>query len=256
MEVIRMPTAGKLGKLAAVRPHVLSDLAVYAKGKIPDPPPSVDYYTEVGSNWGMLGNNTVGDCTIAGAAHAVMAWNREVKRNLPVPDQAAVVKQYEAITGGADTGCVEVNVLTLWQQQGLWGDNRIDAFAPVPTRDLVAVHKAVAFYGGAYIGVTLPRSAVDQFKQNAPWTVVPHSPIEGGHCVILVGYDPSFAYAVTWGAVVQVTYPWLATYMDECWAIISEEFAQAHGGPELDLAALQADLAQLKVENQQPLSAH
>ncbi|HZD65232.1 MAG TPA: hypothetical protein VE152_03960 [Acidimicrobiales bacterium] len=223
-------------------------MAAYVKGKMPNPPPSADYYSDVGTNWGMLGNDQVGDCTIDGAAHAVMAWNSEVGSALAVPDAGTVVKQYEDITGGKDTGCVESNVLTLWRQKGLWGSDQIAAFAPVNTQDLVAVHQAIAFYGCAYIGVTLPRSAMDQFNANQPWSVVPGSPIEGGHCVVLVGYDPHAAYAVTWGRVVPVTYPFLATYMDECWAIISEQFVQAKATPALDLATLQADLGLLKVE--------
>jgi hypothetical protein len=241
--------AGKLGKRAAVRPHVLSDLAVYAQGKMPNPPPTADYYSKVGADWGMDGNDQYGDCTIAGAAHCILAWNGEVPASdaQPVPQAPDVIKQYETITGGKDTGCVEASVLALWQQNGLFGADQIDAFAPVDTKDLVAIHQAIAFYGAAYIVVTLPQSAQQQFQDNQPWTVVHGSPILGGHCVVLVGYDQQWAYAVTWGGVVPVAYPWLMTYMDECWAIISGEFAQNHGGPQLDLATLQADLSSLKV---------
>jgi hypothetical protein len=236
----------KLGKGPAVRPHVLSDLAAYTTKKIPDPPSSVDYYSSIGrTDWGMLGNDQYGDCTIAGAAHAVMAWNSEAKMSDPVPGSDQVLAQYNQITGGKDTGCVESDVLTLWRKHGLFGDNQIDGFAPVDPKNLVEIHQAIAFYGGAYIGVRLPQSAMEQFNKGQPWTVVQGSPIEGGHCVHLVGYDSTYVYAVTWGQVVQVAYPWLATYIDECWAIISQEFVKVHGGPLLDLATLQADISKI-----------
>jgi hypothetical protein len=94
----------KLGKGPAVRPHVLSDLTVYVTTKIPDPPAAVDYYSAIGrTDWGMLGNDQYGDCTIAGAAHAIMAWNAEVKKADPVPSSDQVVAQYDQITGGKDT---------------------------------------------------------------------------------------------------------------------------------------------------------
>jgi hypothetical protein len=241
-----MPPQLKLGKGPAIRPHVLSDLSVYATTKIPDPPASIDYYSAIGQkDWGMLGNDQVGDCTIAGAAHAIMAWNSEVKEADPVPDASQVLSQYNEITGGQDTGCVESDVLTRWQKQGLFSDNQVDAFAPVDHKNLVEIHQAIAFYGGAYVGVQLPQSAMDQFNAGQPWSVVKGSPIEGGHCVHLVGYDSGFAYAVTWGQVIPVTYPWLATYLDECWAIISQAFSEAHGGPALDLATLQADISKI-----------
>lgn len=243
-----MPKPGKLGKLAAERPHSLSDLAVYVKGKMPTPPASVDYYRKIGRDWGMLGNDQYGDCTIAGAGHAIMAWNAEVAEPDPVPNAHQVLAQYMAITGGQDTGCVEANVLTFWNRQGLFGDrDKIAAFVPVDIRNLVTIHQAIAFYGCAYIGVALPESAEQQFEQGQPWTVVNGSPVVGGHCVLLVGYDQNAVYAVTWGAVVPVSYPWLATYMDECWAMIPEQFVQAGKGPELDLAQLQSDLNSLRL---------
>lgn len=235
-----MPTPGKLGKLTAVRPHALSDLTTYAAGKLPAPPASVAYPV---LEWGMDGNDQCGDCTMAGAAHLIAAWNAEVEENAdPAPTSTQVVTEYFDLTNGQDSGLVEHTVLATWHRRGLWG-NRIAGYAPVDPGDLTALHQAIAFYGGAYLGVQLPDSAQQQFAAGEPWTVVPGSPVEGGHCIVAAGYSPQGLYCVTWGQVVEVTYPWAAKYLDEAWCVLSEEYVQHGGGPAIDLAALRADLA-------------
>ncbi len=235
-----MPTPGKLGKLAAVRPHGLGTLATYALGKLPAPPASVDYGLHV-ANWGMLANDVYGDCTMAGAAHLLRAWDSEVAEDDPVPTAQEVVDEYFTLTDGQDSGLNEHDVLSTWRSIGLWGD-RIAGYAPVETSDLTALHQAIAFYGGAYLGVALPKSAQTQFAHGEEWTVVPGSPIEGGHCIVAVGYDAHSVRVVTWGAEVSVSYPWLAAYLDEAWCVLSHQFLEAGHGPTLDLASLQEDL--------------
>lgn len=234
-------TPGKLGKLEAVRPHGLADLAVYAQGKLPAPPAAAD--VPVVGTWGMDGNDQYGDCTVAGAAHMVAGWNAEVHEADAVPSVTDVVDTYFELTTGEDSGLVEHTVLQEWYSTGLWG-NRIAGYAPVDPKDLTALHQAIAFYGAAYVGVQLPQSAQTQFGAGQPWAVEPGSPILGGHCIVFVGYDAKALYAVSWGAVVEVTYPWWATYGDEAWAVLPDEFVRAgHDAPGIDLVSLRADLA-------------
>jgi hypothetical protein len=241
----------KLGKLAATRPR-MGDLATYANGPLPTPPSSVDVpYVPA---WGMVGNGPdpsltvndgqpVGDCVVAGAVHTIMASNVEVQRLDAVPTSDQAVEQYFSLTGGADTGLNESQVLSTWRSRGLFGGNRISAYCPVETDQLGHVHSAVSLYGMCFLGVQVPESAQEQFANGEPWTVVPNSPIMGGHCIVVVGYDPHYLYAVSWGAVVPITYPWWSAYVDEAYAIITEEVAEAGDGPTgLNLAALQADL--------------
>ena len=230
----------KLGALAPQRPHGLSTLSVYAKGKIPAPPASVTP-PSVGP-WGMMDNDRLGCCTIAGVGHAIMSWNAEVSQHDHVPNDSEVEKTYFALTGGADSGLVEANVLNHWHRTGLFG-HKIAAYAPVEKHDFVGLQQAVAFYGAAYLGVALPSSAQDQFAAGQDWTVVPGSPIEGGHAIVAVGYNDHFVQCVSWGRVVNVSYPWLSHYLTEVWTVISNEFVEAGRGPSLDLATLRADIA-------------
>lgn len=235
-----MPARYKLGKLPATRLAGVGNVGDYVSGKLPSPPAAVSVPD---ASYPMDGNDQYGDCTIAGVAHLIAAWNVEVKQADAVPDAPTVVATYEKLTGGPDTGLNENNVLSCWRTTGLFG-GKIDAYAPVDTKDLVGLQQAVAFYGGAYLGIVCPESAQEQFQANQPWTYVPRSPVEGGHCIVALGYNASGLLCATWGGIAEVTYPFLAHYLDEAWAIISEEFAQAGRGPELDLQTLQDDLDQ------------
>lgn len=227
----------ELGKLAAVRPHGLKDLTVYAKGKLPAPPQTVSAPDILA--WGMDGNDEYGDCTIAGVDHLIKAWNFDSKDATPNTTTTEIVKTYMTLTGGQDTGLAEATVLALWQKTGLFG-NEIKGYAPIDPHDITALHQSIAFYGGAYLGVQLPKSAQTQFNSGEPWTVIPDSPIEGGHCIVAVSYTSEYVYVVTWGSVIPVSYPWLHKYMDEAWCVLPSEF-QANA-PEITFTTLLDDL--------------
>ena len=234
-------TPYRLGRLPATRPHGLSDLAVYAAGKLPAPPASVSVPV---AQYPLDGNSEYGDCVAAGCAHLVAAWDAEVGQNDPVPSEDAVVQTYFELTGGPDSGLNEADVLAHWQQAGLFG-RRVEGYAPVDPRNLVELHQTVAFYGGSMLGIACPQSAQEQFAAGEPWTYVPGSPVIGGHCVIALGYSPQALLCATWGGIAQVTYPFLAHFLDEAWAIIPSQFVESGRGPELDLATLKADLGRL-----------
>lgn len=236
-------TGLRLGRLPARRLFGVASLDAYLTGPPPQPPTCA---AAPALAWGMLGNDRLGDCTIAGAAHVIAASDFQVGEHDPVPTKAETVAQYAALTGGPDTGLVEADVLARWRTVGLFGGNRIRAYAPVPV-DVLAIHRAIALTGTAYLGIQCPASAQAQFAAGVPWTVAPGSRIEGAHCIVAVGYDPAGIACVTWGRCVQVTWPFLATYCDEAWAVVTQAVAEAgHGpGPRLALDALEADLNRL-----------
>ena len=247
-------TTLRFGKLAATVLQGVGPADSYALGKPPTPPAEFALPQPRGG-WGMLGNNTAGDCVVAGAAHLIEA----VESQLPFVHQVEftteqAIRQYSAITGydpatGAnDTGCNENAVLELWRTSGLFNGHRIAAHAPVPINDILAVHRAIALYGGACIGIACPQSAQQQFQDGKPWTVVPGSPIVGGHCIVPVAYDPEGIDCVTWGGIARVTWPFWVTYVDEVHCVITDSEVQAGrgvGSHPLDLAALRGDLDRL-----------
>ena len=171
----------KLGKHPATIPTEISDFKTYVKGKLPAPPASVDVPK---ATYPMDGNDTYGDCTMAGAAHLVAAWDAESNESDPVPDQQLVIQTYFTLTGDPtpddpasytskyDTGLNESDVLARWHQDGLFG-SQIEGFAPVDVKNIVDIHQVIACYGASYLGIQCPESAQQQFSSNQPWTYVP-----------------------------------------------------------------------------------
>lgn len=244
---------GKLGKLD---PVVLSGVGFISDYETTTLEPLPSVAVPAGA-WAMDGNGPdpsvtnqgpnfegVGDCTIVGVVNCDRTWNLLVNESAPIPPANNVVTEYFQLTDGQDTGLAETNVLQTWQGSGLFG-TKIEAFAPVNHRKKNTIKNAVAYYGACYLGVQLPESAQQQFNVGgeSTWSPVQGSPIEGGHCIVAVGYDTDGIQIVTWGQVVTCTEGWISEYVDEAYAIISQQFVEAGHGPSLDLAALKADLA-------------
>jgi len=236
-----------LGRKPAVRPIGLSDLRCYtATDSFPTPPPV--FAAPSGVEWGMDGNDTLGDCTIAGVDHLIAAWNVLFGVSDPRPSLSVLEAEYHALSPD-DQGCVEATVLADWLSPGLFGQT-IAGYAPLDHRNEIELKQGVAFLGGAYLGIACPSSAQEQFAEQQrtdkmiPWTVVPGAQIEGGHCIVAVGYTAIGLLCVTWGSIVEVTWTFLRKYLEEAWAIVSHELAEK--GTDtlgLNLAALQSDLA-------------
>lgn len=232
----------KYGKLAATRLAGVGTLGTYATGKLPAPPASVRVPA---TRYPLDGNDTYGDCTMAGVAHLIAAWNTDVNMHDEIPTSVDVVETYFHLTDGQDSGLNEQFVLETWRRVGLFG-HHLAAYAPVHYQNIVELHQAVAFYGGAYLGIACPESAQQQFANNEPWTYDPTSPIEGGHCIVALGYTSTALLCATWGGIAEVTYPFLANYLDEAWACVPHQFVAHHGdGKGIDIRALTADLDSL-----------
>jgi hypothetical protein len=238
---------GKLGKLAPQFPTALKELRSYTTEPLPAAPATVDYATNV-STFPMDGNDQYGDCTMAAAAHLIQSWNAQVDVTMPVPTPTQVVAEYLKLSGGADTGLVESQVLKTWMSSGLW-TNKIAGYAAVNVHSLDSLKQAIAYFGGVYVGIQVPTNAMNQFQAGQPWTLVTdwqNQGIEGGHAIPILGYDDQWMYCITWGSVQPMAWDWWSAYGDEAWVVLSEEYENAgHPVDGIDLAALQADLANI-----------
>ena len=67
-----------------------------------------------------MGNDTLGDCTIAAVAHAVTTYHALIKKD-SIPSAKGVEKLYFHLTGGPDTGLNELDVLNYWRQNSALG---------------------------------------------------------------------------------------------------------------------------------------
>jgi len=235
---------GKLGKLAPARPQGLHMLAFYQPSPLPKAPDRVD---PPQAEWGMLGNDRYGDCTFAGIAHARMAGATTLSLSETLPTEQEVIDAYLAYTNGQDTGAVEADLLKYWQNNKIFG-SILAAFAPTDHADFDELRSVIAAYGLVYIGVQLPNTYQNQFINNEPWDLTgtpADNQIEGGHCIILVGYDVDYAYAVTWGKIQKITWRWLQSYMEESWALITPEIVLAGHSGSLRLEELMTDIGRL-----------
>lgn len=219
-------------------------------GAVTPPPASVDYLTGVPA-WGMFKNDTLGDCTCATTGHYVQQWTYDAAKNEVTISDSDIVVAYSAVsgydpqTGANDNGAVELDVLNYWHKTGV-GGHKIAAFVKVTPSNHDQVKQAVNLFGGVYIGLGLPISAQNQV--GSLWTVTTGADAEvgswGGHAVHVGAYDADGPTVITWGAPQKMTWEFWDKYVDEAYAVLSEDWLNDGKDPQgLDLATLTTDLA-------------
>jgi hypothetical protein len=222
------------------------------------PPPTQAMWQTCVNSFPMDGNDSVGDCTIAGAAHLMENWSYNEKPPTPVVMSTQdCLTDYYALTGGPDSGLDLLTVLRQWQGAGLAYSGTVDvitAYTALQTGSTMDAQQAVALFGGAYIGLELPDFAVTGDMLSTPWVVPPGGAVgnaapdpSNGHCVPIVGYDVSQAYVATWGTVIPMGWDFYQAYCDEAYAIIAPDWLGSGTAPSgFDMQQLQADLAQVE----------
>lgn len=220
----------KGGRLPADPSKPRLTFAGFKSTQLPPAPPSIDLFSEV-SDWPMYLNNSIGDCTIATVGHMVESWTTYGQRITKKITDNDVLKAYEAVSGydpktkTNDNGAVVQDVLNYWRKTGI-GGTKIVAFASVDVKNIEECKQAAAIFGGIYLGINFPASAMDQFNRGEPWDVVKGSTNEGGHAIPSAWYDTASGLwkVITWGAVQPMTQAFWEEYVEEAWAVISEDF--------------------------------
>ena len=247
-----MATIRKLGKQPQrVDPRTLK-LGKYLSALLPAPPTRVDWTRGFNINWGMMLNDSLGDCTEAAKAHAIQIWSLCNGRLATLPD-SVVLAAYESECGyvlgnpSTDNGGVELNVLNDFRKNGL-GDHQLSSFVSLDQFNLAHIQTGIYLFGLAYIGFSVPQSAMDQNAAGQVWDCVPNDGgIVGGHAVIIPAYDASqnMFTAITWGEKQLMTWRFWQKYVDEAYVLLSPDWLGTRGiDPSgFDLASLQADLA-------------
>jgi hypothetical protein len=220
----------KLGKLPAKHDKRTLKLEDYLDlPKLPTIPEAYNWTSGIALNWEMFLNDQIGDCTVAGAAHAEMSWSHDNK-HIYVPSKAEVISAYTQLsgynpqTGANDNGAALLDVLKLWNNTGIAG-HKIDAYVSVNPQNQAMIQAAIYLFGLVYIGVELPLSAQTQTNWSVTDTSLQgNAAVDswGGHCVILPGYDSNAGTKViTWGEEINSTWGFTNAYSDEMYAIIS-----------------------------------
>ncbi len=244
----------KLGKLPPRRDDRVPAMGNYLRVGLPNAPASVDWSKGIVS-WGMMQNDQIGDCTAAGAGHAVQVWTANASQEATVTD-AQVVAFYSATCGyqpgdpSTDQGGVEVDVLTWWHNNS-FGGHKLDAFATLDAGNRTNIRDAIWLLGGAYLGLELPISCQTQTIWDVPETGATGDGAPGswgGHCVFAIGYDAGGLIVITWGQIKRMTWAFFDAYCSEAYGLLSQEWIKAtKAAPSgFDYQALVADMAALQ----------
>lgn len=242
----------KLGRKAIKTDSRTLALGNYLKPSLPAAPPAKDWTCGI-TDWGVMLNDKLGDCTIAGVAHAVQVWSACTGGELTALD-STVLNYYEKWDGynptdpTTDNGGIELDVLNNWHNDGFDGHTLL-AFADPKYTNLDEIRQSIALFGGVYIGLSLPITAQNQDV----WDVVPNGGANarkgswGGHCVFVPKYDQKSFTCITWGKPKTMTLAFWKKYCDEAHTLFGQNWLTAKGAPSgFDQAQLQTDLGCIK----------
>ena len=242
----------KLGRKAIKTDSRTLAFADYMTSTLPAPPPTADWTKGI-TSWGMMLNDKLGDCTIAGCGHAVQVWSANAGTEITVPDPT-ILSYYETWDGyspndpTSDQGGIELDVLKDWKQGGFAG-NALLAFADPKPANLVEIYQSIALFGGVYIGLSLPITAQNQDV----WDVVPNGGADakpgswGGHCVFVPKYDQHGFTCITWGQLKTMTLAFWKEYCDEAHTLLAQNWVVGKTAPSgFDQAQLLADLGKIR----------
>ena len=221
-------------------PRVPHMSALLAGKKLPPIPASQHYATGMPADLGMMLNDTLCCCTCAAYYHARQVWtfnSARIEDTLPDSDVLAL---YEAACGyrpddpTTDEGGVEQGVLKYLLQTGApLVDSQVDkilAFVEVDPRNIDDVKRTIFDCGVAYIGFNVPASIMPaEGDTPAVWTFDPNnSANQGGHAVVLCGYDAEGADVISWGKVYKMTWGFFSRFTSEVYAIADRAWGSCY----------------------------
>src|ERR1035437_276702 len=214
-------------------PRIAHMSAILAGSTLPAPPASVDWTANV-TEFGMMLNDRLGDCTCAGIFHARQIWTLNNSQEQTESDRW-VLALYEAACDyrvgdpSTDQGGSLQNVLLYCLNTGIplhTGDDKILGFIEVDPRMANDIKIAINDFGVLYLGFNVPLSIFDENNDPKPvWELTPNSGgMDGGHCVIAAGYDEEGLTIISWGRKFKMTWDFFQHYSDESYAVLSQDW--------------------------------
>jgi hypothetical protein len=170
-----------------------------ALSQLPAPPTSFNYWPLANASaiGDILGNNTLGDCTAAGACHLADIYS--AGGGTPAALTAAQAIAFYSLSTGyvpgnpsTDQGGDEVTVLSDWRDKGLDGNglHAIKGFVSVDGSNGPLLLASCWLFGGLYFGLELTADMANTSGPGFLWVPGTANPNDG-HCVVGGGGDSS-----------------------------------------------------------------
>ena len=203
--------------------------------------------------WGMMGNDVAGCCTISSTGHRIMLTTANAGPQIVIPTRDDVLNLYKQLSGWngvpddpSDTGLDETTVCQFDITTGLLGQ-KSSGTAMVDPGNLDHVKWTVAMFGACRLGIVVTQGMMDQFGAGQAWDGTGDPTPLGGHDVPFVYYrdDESGGDIITWGRRHPFTWDWWTKQtVEEVHAELFLGWADAVGSTpaNLDMTLLQEQL--------------
>jgi hypothetical protein len=185
----------------------------------PIPAGAFGHMNMVTSPWGMLMNDTLGCCVVAGAAHETMLWTAESNAGMAMFNNACTLKNYEEIGGyqpgrpETDHGCDMLHAAQMRIQHGILdASGQRHYIGAALELDCTPGHLnmdqfwyAAWLFDGIGLGIQVTKTWERDFEAGKPWDGADYhvQDIVGGHYVSVVARENDngqySADVVTWG---------------------------------------------------------
>jgi hypothetical protein len=174
----------------------------------------------VKGNWGMLMNDSLGCCVVAGAAHETMLWTAESGKPQAVFNNRATVTNYQAIGGyrighpETDQGCDMLHAAQMRMHQGIVDASgrrhyigaALELDCVAGSLDMNQFWYAAWLFDGIGLGIKVTKSWEQDFAAGKPWdgSDWKAGDVVGGHYVPVVARERDdkgnfSADVITWG---------------------------------------------------------
>lgn len=214
-------------------------------------------HSKLVSEWGMLGNDQLGDCYWAGSDHETMLWTA-IAGNQAQFTPPQTISDYAAGAGydpndpSTDRGTVCTQGYDYRRNVGvvdLAGNrHKIGSYVLLERGNWDQLLQSMYTFDVTGVGIEFPAIAMQQFQNGEPWDVVEDDGgVDGGHYIVAVEHlsDDTIG-VVTWGKIQVMTRAFYEKYNDESYGIESlESLINGKTAEGFDYAALQSAIAAL-----------
>lgn len=227
----------KLGRIRPLSRPPMLRLGNYIQKKLPPPPSTIHYSLKASSGLSMmLANDSLSDCTSAGACHIEDVFRANSNSHLSNLTEEEAIAFYSATTGyipgdeSTDQGANEIDVLNYWREKGILKDGscKIAGYASLEGYNIEQIKTAVWLFENCYFGVELPDAWLTPADNGFTWDVAGEPNPNNGHCFVGVGYNDIGINICTWGMLGTVTWKAIAKYVTtplqgELYTVFSED---------------------------------